>query len=232
MDLVIAGRPVPLERIVDPMVRPLSRGGYPWQTLHWYDHGHGVEHTPNRITAADLGRVSVFGGGLRYATARDHLRVSEREDELLPALPSELWLHKTEPGSELWNAAERTYMLYVRGGADGRANRWAQAAKLLHIKRPGFFPVTDSRFWKTYQPALDQKVDTDTSPHDWLVVRDDLVDNGAAARGEERDPDSRFAHLRDRIAEGRAQDEDDKVDNLLALTDLRLLDIAAWGLGK
>ena len=214
------------------MVRPQTHRGYPWQTLRWYDHGHGVEHTPNSVTAADLGRVAVFGGGLRYDTARDHLRVSEQEDKGLSLLPSDLWLHKTEPGSEKWEAARQTYMLYVRGGENGRANRWAQAAKLLHIKRPGFFPVTDSRFWKTYRPVLDQKTGNDPSPHDWLVVRDDLVANGAEANAGERDPRSRFAHLRERITEGRAQDEDGKVDDLLALTDLRLLDIAAWSLGK
>lgn len=123
-------------------------------------------------------------------------------------------------------------MLYVRGGENGRANRWAQAAKLLHIKRPGFFPVTDSRFWKTYRPVLDQRASNGPSPHDWLVVRDDLIANGAAANAGERDPRSGFSHLRERIAEGRAQGEDKKIDDLLALTDLRLLDIAAWSLSK
>lgn len=187
VNLTVAGVPVPIRSIAESMVRPQSEGGYPWQTLRWYDHGHGVEHTPHRITAADLGRVSVFGGGLRYDTARDHLRVSEWDDGLLPELPVDLWLHEIEPGGEHWEAAHRTYMLYVRGGAHGRANRWAQAAKLLHIKRPGFFPVTDSRFWKTYSAVLRQK-DGCPSPHDWLLVREDLIANGAAIGAEERDP--------------------------------------------
>lgn len=232
MELAIAGMDVPIEQVVESMVRPQSRGGYPWQTLRWYDHGHGIEHHPSRVTLADLGRVSVFGGGLRYDTARDHLRVSEREDELLKSLPSEMWLHEVKPGGELWEAARRTYMLYVRGGIDGGSNRWAQAAKLLHIKRPGFFPVTDSRFWETYQSALNRKSESDPSPHDWLVVRDDLLANGAAASAGERDPHSAFARIRKHIAASHAQDEDNKIEDLLALTDLRLLDIAAWSLAK
>ena len=123
-------------------------------------------------------------------------------------------------------------MLYVRGGSGGRANRWAQAAKLLHLKRPGFFPVTDSRFWKTYKLMLDNMTVGDPSPHDWVVVRHDLITNGAAETPETRDPESPFAHLRSRLNAGRPKDEDDKVDGILALTDLRLLDIAAWSLGR
>lgn len=232
MNLQIAGQAVPIEQIVESMVRPQSQGGYPWQTLRWYDHGFGVEHTPDRVTSADLGRVSVFGGGLRYDTARDHLRVSEREDDLLPSLPSEMWLHDTDPGGQLWQAAERTYRLYVRGGAAGRANRWAQAAKLLHLKRPGFFPVTDSRFWRTYKRVLSQKGSTDPSPHDWVAIREDLIANGASGTDTDRQAESSFARLRECIASSRSRDEDGKVDDLLALTDLRLLDIAAWSYGK
>lgn len=189
-----------------------------------------MEHTPSRVTAADLGRVSVFGGGFRYDTARDHLRVSEREDKLLSALPEDLWLHQTRPGSEHWEVAHQTYMIYVRGGAKGNANRWAQGAKLLHLKRPGFFPVTDSRFLNTYRWVLDAKGHDDPPPHDWLVVRDDLTANGAATSAEDRDNGSPFARLRETLIGARSEDVDGKVDDLLALTDLRLLDIAAWSL--
>lgn len=226
MNLQIAKKSISVDGVVEQMLSASVDGGYPWQTLRWYDHGIGAVRGQERVDVADLGRVSVFGGGLRYDTARDHLEVAE-EDEELSQLPEDLWLHETTPGSSEWTAARSVFMRYVRG-SNGRGQRWAQASKLMHLKRPGFFPVVDSRFWRTYA-EIRKDLSRDTPlPHSWALVHEDLVANGAARDAAARREASPFGRLRRAIAERRDDDPDGKVDLLLGLTDLRLLDIATW----
>ncbi len=95
----------------------------------------------------------------------------------------------------------------------------AKLHKVLHLKRPGLFPILDSRLLATYATAASLAA----SQHPtcgarrlcWASIREDLTDKQNA----------------DALADARARlaaDGDPKVAAMARLTDLRLLDAVAW----
>lgn len=98
----------------------------------------------------------------------------------------------------------------------------AKAHKVLHIKRPGLYPILDRRIRSAYQQYaatwterlghLKGVTDTDSPPY-WAAFRDDLIRNSTA------------------LEQGQvklAQDADEDVRSMARLTTVRLQDIIAW----
>jgi len=97
--------------------------------------------------------------------------------------------------------------------------------KILHLKRPGLYPILDNRIKRLYKPSaaawpgrlqyLRGVTVTDSPPY-WAAFREDLVRN--------HDP---LEAYRTQLA-----DDDNETIRLMAkLTRLRLQDIIAWMIG-
>lgn len=98
----------------------------------------------------------------------------------------------------------------------------AKVHKILHLKRPGLYPILDERVKGLYRPCaaawtgrLSHRggMTLVDSPPYWAAFRDDLVRNCDAL-------DTYRAQL--------AEDEDEVVRFMARLTRLRLQDIIAW----
>jgi hypothetical protein len=98
----------------------------------------------------------------------------------------------------------------------------AKAHKILHLKRPGLYPILDQRVKRLYQPYAAQWVGRlshlgGTTPADsppyWSAFRDDLVRNCDLLRTYQAQ---------------MTGDEDEVVRTMAKLTCLRLQDIIAW----
>jgi hypothetical protein len=99
---------------------------------------------------------------------------------------------------------------------------WAIASKLLHIKRPAFFPVLDRVLRSVYEVAASAQYTTTTGKPSghlyWAAFRDDLID-----------PENleAFDAIRGRLRQTVGL----QANSLLKLHDLRLLDMLAWMAG-
>jgi Family of unknown function (DUF6308) len=102
-----------------------------------------------------------------------------------------------------------------------RGVRVAKLHKVLHVKRPGLYPILDKQVRNLYQvhamPWVGElarlRVTIKDSPPYWAAIRDDLVVNGPQLR----------AYRQELSASG------DEMSVLVArLTILRLQDIVAW----
>jgi hypothetical protein len=102
-----------------------------------------------------------------------------------------------------------------------RGVRVAKLHKVLHVKRPGLYPILDKRGRNLYRDhALEWvgklarlRVTIKDSPPYWAAIRDDLVFNGP--------------QLHEYRQEFSASD-DEKTMLLAQLTNVRLQDIVAW----
>jgi hypothetical protein len=162
---------------------------------------------PNRVTLEDLGRIMVIGADLRAMDIPWLLEV-EAEKELA-AIPVDARLEDAEPGSDLFEAALALDEKFSGHRGFGHAKK----SKLLHLKRPYLFPVTDSFIRMTYGSA--------TAGAEFLkAVRDDLV-NPANVRD--------FKLLQVRLI---AEPATSAARLLGEVPTLRLLDILASLLGE
>ena len=102
-----------------------------------------------------------------------------------------------------------------------RGVRVAKIHKILHVKRPGLYPILDKRVRNLYRKVATPWVDrlarlgvtTADSPPYWAAIREDLLVNGPQIEAYRQD----LAGC------------DDETTTLMAqLTDLRLQDIVAW----
>ncbi|MEU8227879.1 DUF6308 family protein [Kribbella sp. NPDC048915] len=179
--------------------------------LQYYDGLPGLTTVggsdPNRVTLEDLGRIMVIGADLRAMDIPWLLEV-EAEKELA-AIPVDARLEDAEPGSELFEAAMALDEKFNGHRGFGHAKK----SKLLHLKRPYLFPVTDSFIRMTYGSA--------SAGAEFLkAVRDDLV-NPANVRD--------FKLLQVRLI---AEPATSAARLLGEVPTLRLLDILASLLGE
>lgn len=97
----------------------------------------------------------------------------------------------------------------------------AKISKVLHLKRPGLFPILDSKVMAVYRTQA--RAAAALYPHRgrralfWAAIRDDLcanLDSGA------------LPLFRSRLA----QSETEHVRRIAGLTDVRLLDLLTWAI--
>ncbi|MET7283804.1 DUF6308 family protein [Kribbella sp. NPDC005582] len=119
--------------------------------LRYYDGLPGMTNVggsdPNRVTLEDLARTMVIGSDLRALDIPWLLEVEA--DKEFAAVPVDARLEDAAPGSELFEAA----MALDEKFSGHRGFGQAKKSKLLHLKRPFLFPVSDSFIRMTYTNA-------------------------------------------------------------------------------
>jgi hypothetical protein len=119
--------------------------------LQYYDGLPGMTcvggSDPNQVTLEDLARTMVIGSDLRALDIPWLLEV-EAEKEFA-AIPVDARLEDAKPGSDLFEAA----MALDEKFAGHRGFGQAKKSKLLHLKRPFLYPVSDSFIRMTYTNA-------------------------------------------------------------------------------
>lgn len=119
--------------------------------LQYYDGLPGMTcvggSDPNQVTLEDLARTMVIGADLRAMDIPWLLEV-EAEKEFA-AIPVDARLEDATPGSDLFRAAMALDEKFTGHRGFGHAKK----SKLLHLKRPYLYPVTDSFIRMTYGSA-------------------------------------------------------------------------------
>ncbi len=119
--------------------------------LKYYDGLPGMTlvggSDPDQVTLEDLARTMVIGSDLRANDIPWLLEVDAEKE--FAAVPVGARLEDAAPGSELFEAA----MALDDKFSGHRGFGHAKKAKLLHLKRPFLFPVSDSFIRMTYSEA-------------------------------------------------------------------------------
>ena len=207
--LVIAGRSIDIDTAV------ATAHGYPTVTVSRYDlpgPGPAAE-----ITADEIARTHKVRSRISHAQ-RDWF-IRSAVDAPWAAVPVDARLVDADPnrGGELYDRAE-TFYDHFRTAAPRHVGV-AKISKVLHLKRPGLFPILDSKVMEFYRHHA--RAAAARYPHRgrramfWAAIRDDVctnLDSGA------------LPLLRRRLA----QSESEQVRRIASLTDVRLLDLLTW----
>ncbi|WP_064257625.1 DUF6308 family protein, partial [Rhodococcus sp. HS-D2] len=135
------------------------------------------------------------------------------------AVPIDAQLVDADPNisGELYDRAGALYDHFRT--AARRHVRVAKISKVLHLKRPGLFPILDSKVMAFYRhharAAAARYPHRGTQKMFWAAIRDDVctnLDNGA------------LPLFRRRLE----QSETEQVRRIASLTDVRLLDLLTW----
>ncbi|WBQ07838.1 DUF6308 family protein [Kribbella sp. CA-293567] len=179
--------------------------------LKYYDGLPGMTNVggsePDRVTLEDLARTQVAGADLRAADIPWLIEVDA--DKEFAAVPVDAKLEDAAPGTPLFAAATELDEKFSGHRGFGHAKK----AKLLHLKRPFLFPVSDSFIRMTYSEAS-------AGPDFLAAVHRDLV-NPANVRD--------FKLLQVRLI---AEPPTSAARILAEAPTLRLLDILASLLGE
>ncbi|MDP8900191.1 MAG: DUF6308 family protein [Actinomycetota bacterium] len=188
---------------------------YPPETLDAYDAGpsSGLD----RVGPAEIGRLIVIEP-LSQAVARALVKAAA--DAPWHLVPADARLADADPEGDLyWRAAE-LYGHFTRLHGVGDAI----ASKLLHLKRPAFFPILDALIREAYdlgaQAAYEQGERCRRQlPHAdrlyWAAIRADLVRPSNAPA---------FADLREALLlSGELHKQ-----RLARVSDVRLMDMIVW----
>lgn len=188
---------------------------YPLTTLRLYD-GLGASDDP-RFTPTDIGRLIV----IEPLNQRVAVRLLEATVDWSLLTPGAA-LVTADPDGPVYAAAAQLYGEV----ADITGVGPAIASKVLHLKRPHFFPLLDSVVRDLYHDAAAhayaasqvwQAQRPDWRHLHWAAIRSDLLDTGNREGLRE---------LRDRLL---APPTSEQRQRAAALSDVRLLDILAWG---
>lgn len=162
---------------------------------------------PDRVTLEDLARTMVLGSDLKANDIPWLLEVDA--DKEFKAIRASARLEDAVPGGDLFEAAAALDEKFSGHRGFGQAKK----SKLLHLKRPYLFPISDSYIRVTYREA--------STGADFLAaVHRDLVDPGN---------DQDFGKLEARLATEAAGSS---AELLARAPRLRLLDILASQLGE
>lgn len=207
--LVIAGRSIDIDTAV------AKAYGYPAVTVARYDlPGPGALE---EITADEIARTHKVRSRISHAQ-RDWF-IHTAVDAPWEAVPIEAQLVDADPNvsGQLYDRAEALYD-HFRTAAPRQVGV-AKISKVLHLKRPGLFPILDSKVMAFYR--LHARAAAARYSHRgrrkmfWAAIRDDVctnLDSGA------------LMMFRRRLA----QSETEQVRRLASLTDVRLLDLLTW----
>lgn len=203
--IVIAEETLGLNEALDRLDR------YPPRTPAVYDYpGPGAPSavTPDEIrrTRAVSSRISAVEGDWFIALARS-----------APWTPSDADLRDADPGESggLYDSMLHLYSHFA--GAAPKGVNTAKVSKVLHLKRPKQFPILDSRLLRIYREAAARAAAAYDSRGNgrmyWAAIRSDHI----------RSADG-LNELRTRMAAHPAA----RVQQLQAVSDLRLLDMLTW----
>jgi hypothetical protein len=202
-----------LEFNVDSARKLLLR--YPRPTLRYYDFG--PPSPPDEITPTDLGRLLVIEA-LYQRVAVPLLEAGQTAS--WHAVDPDARLVDADPEGSLYEAATGLFEHFL--AIDGIGN--AIASKLLHLKRPAFFPLLDSEITKLYRSAAEaayRRSGVWKARHPewrhlyWAAIREDLL------LEENRDA---LVNLRDALSQSDAEES----RLLMGASDVRLIDMLAW----
>jgi hypothetical protein len=124
---------------------------------------------------------------------------------------------------ELFTAMTDLYWHFGKTAPKGV--NFAKISKVLHVKQPHLYPILDSHIRRAYAPSAkalrSEFPELGWRRRTWVAVRNDLV--GARSSGA-------LNELRELLRGFESSDarEQQRVRDLDALTDLRLLDILVW----
>ncbi|NCL73631.1 MULTISPECIES: DUF6308 family protein [unclassified Rhodococcus (in: high G+C Gram-positive bacteria)] len=207
--LVIAGRTLDIDTAI------AKAHGYPAVTVARYDlPGPGALE---EITADEIARTHKVRSRISHAQ-RDWF-IRSAVDAPWAAVPIEAQLVDADPNisGELYDRAEALYD-HFRTAAP-RYVGVAKISKVLHLKRPGLFPILDSKVMAFYRHHA--RAAAARYPHRgrravfWAAIRDDVctnLDSGA------------LPLFRRRLEQSEAE----QVRRIASLTDVRLLDLLSW----
>ena len=207
--LVIAGRSIDIDTAV------AKAPSYPAVTVTRYDlPGPGPAAA---ITADEIARTHKVRSRISHAQRDWFIRTAV--DAPWAAVPIEAKLIDADPNisGELYDRAEALYDHFHTVAP--RHVGVAKISKVLHLKRPGMFPILDSKVIAFYRHHA-RAAATRYHPRGrramfWAAIRDDVctnLDSGA------------LPLLRRRLA----QSESEQVRRIATLTDVRLLDLLTW----
>ncbi len=210
MTLTVAGEPV-----ADCIGKLTSYARRYGRTLQRYDYA-GPGHA-EVLEMEEIVRTRVIASRISRAEANWLIRRSE-EDAPWVDVPLESDLRSvdsTTPGSPY----QDMLALYRHFYSDRpRGFSVAKLSKVLHLKRPGLYPILDSHLMKRYRRQARahgrQRPELGRYQY-WPAIRADLLLNDEAGA---------FNDLRRELSSS----PDGAVRDLTRLTDLRLLDICSW----
>lgn len=120
--------------------------------LKYYDGLPGLENVggvdPGKVTLDDLARTMVIGSDLKANDIPWLVEVDAEKE--FAAIPVRARLEDAAPGSELFEAATALDEKFSGHRGFGQAKK----SKLLHLKRPYLFPISDSFVRMTYRDAV------------------------------------------------------------------------------
>lgn len=205
-DMVVAGHRIdsPLDVVVDYATRFSG-------TLARYDFGDRGQ--PDVLTGEEIWSTRIIRSRVTY-TERDKLeRVAAGCAPLWAAIPIDASMRDADPSKTngLWTNMLDLYTRFTEVSGISMA----KASKILHFKRPGLYPILDSRLAELYREpaseAAEKYPELGYKKMYWAAIRDDLLRNELpmrALRAELFSVESKF--------------------KLSELTDLRILDILSW----
>lgn len=224
--------------------------GYNRITVRLYDFADtddlttARQRTPkDRFSLKDLGRATALGASLRFDRAHELLyhrsaggRSTRRVFDWAGDLPALADLASLDEGAFLAHPGvmrARAWFTELVGLANVG---WGTAAKLLHLKWPAFYPITDQYFRDAYRTravaAHNRNIErlggrrrssTASLPAYWLAFRADLARNHDALVALPAKIEERAGSDVDALAHAR---------RLAQLEPLRLLDMLAWKFGR
>lgn len=210
--LIIAGQPVP-----DP-IQICRAYALRTKTVQKFDLAKRGE--PQQLTREEVLRTRIISSRISYHETDDwFLPRAADADAHWSAVPASSDLRDADPAAigGLYDAALDLYQHFLDGSPRGISV--AKVSKVLHLKRPGLYPLLDSCLIKKYRQCAKQHARLHPQRNArrlyWAAIRADLLaakDNDALVK------------LRRHLEE----DTDPNVRSLNGLTDLRLLDICAW----
>jgi Family of unknown function (DUF6308) len=120
--------------------------------LRYYDGLPGLENVggvdPDKVTLDDLARTMVIGSDLKANDIPWLVEVDAEKE--FAVIPVRARLEDAVPGSELFDAATALDEKFSGHRGFGQAKK----SKLLHLKRPYLFPISDSFVRMTYRDAV------------------------------------------------------------------------------
>lgn len=195
----------------------------PHKTL--MDYGRRYAGTLAKYDFGDKGDPNILTGDEIWTTRIIHSRFSRAEQSELEARSASwrgTWaavaptacIEDADPAIEdgHYDAMQALYSLMT----DIHGVNAAKASKVLHFKRPGLYPILDSRLMDLYrEPATDaakQYKKRGFKRMYWAAIRNDVIANRDALK---------------KLRHDLANEEGDN-NKLSDLSDLRILDILSW----
>lgn len=215
MGICVIGQP-----IGDPMPIWRAYARKRPRTIREYDLGG--TGAPNELTVGEAWRSRIINSRLT-STERDQFVARAAEAECpWDGVPEGSNLADADPAERggLFASAARLYW-YFTWPERMPGVAVAKVHKVLHVKRPAFYPILDGNVKNLYGARAEEwvgkldhlDVTLDDSPPYWAAIRDDLICSKAQL---------------DTYRKELAKDSDETVRLMASMSDLRLLDIVAW----